>query len=99
MPAAVKPAERVSLTYDERNGNYNSNKTPFLKIVLPKMEIFTAQCVGRCAGKWTPFGGGRSVRTWARRQQSGNVCEDGQGLDTSPRRSRFCRFIGELPHA
>lgn len=32
MPAAVKPAERVSLTYDERNGNYNSNKTPFLKI-------------------------------------------------------------------
>lgn len=56
MPAAVKPAERVSLTYDERNGNYNSNKTPFLKIVLPKMEIFTAQCVGRCAGKWTPFG-------------------------------------------
>lgn len=56
MPAAVKLAERVSLTYDERNGNYNSNKTPFLKIVLPKMEIFTAQCVGRCAGKWTPFG-------------------------------------------
>lgn len=56
MPEAVKPAERVSLTYDERNGNYNSNKTPFLKIVLPKMEIFMAQCVGRCAGKWTPFG-------------------------------------------
>lgn len=47
---------RVSLTYDERNGNYNSNKAPFLKIVLPKMEVFTAQCVGRCAGKWTPFG-------------------------------------------
>lgn len=65
MPAAVKPAERVSLTYDERNGNYNSNKTPFLKIVLPKMEIFTAQCVGRCAGKWTPFGRWAEVRTWA----------------------------------
>lgn len=35
-------------------------------------------------GSGRPSGGGRRLRTWARRQQSGNVCEDGQGLDTSP---------------
>lgn len=91
MPAAVKPAERVSLTYDERNGNYNSNKTPFLKIVLPKMEIFTAQCVGRCAGKWTPFG------RWAEGAHVGATPAVRQRLRGRARPGHFAPALPVLP--
>lgn len=91
MPAAVKPAERVSLTYDERNGNYNSNKTPFLKIVLPRMEIFTAQCVGRCAGKWTPFG------RWAEGAHVGATPAVRQRLRGRARPGHFAPALPVLP--